>query len=128
MSLGWEVASRIRRALAVFVDLFVYYVVWGVAGSLLPVGSSLYILVLLLTVHVVATAYKGLSLGRLLTGIRVGRMKDVLPPGLRAALLRTALVITTGWPGMFVFMISLRNDEDPTRLWWDAAEGGRPAP
>ena len=121
MSLAWDRASSARRAVAVFVDFCVYFSLWGVLDSLLPVGSSLYVLILILAIHVVATAYRGLSPGRLVTGIRVVRTTDDLPPGHLAALLRTALVVATGWLGMFAFLLTLRAEEESPRLWWDAA-------
>jgi hypothetical protein len=121
MSFAREGASSTRRALAVFVDFCVYFTLWGVLGSALPVGASLYVPIVLVAMDVIATAYGGFSPGRLLTGIRVGRVTDDLPPGLRAALLRTALVVATGWLGMLVFLIKLEGRAEPPRMWWDTA-------
>jgi hypothetical protein len=73
---------------------------------------------------VVLTAFNGVSAGRWVARIRVVRVADGRPPGLWAALLRTGLVVLTGWFGLFSYSLRVRFlGAAPPRMWWDAAAG-----
>ncbi len=106
-----------RRGLATFIDFGVFYAIWAVFGIFVATAPLYFALRLFLFIDLVLTAPWGLSLGRFLTGIRVLRT-DGRRPGLPRALLRIALVLLTGWIGLFVFLFI-----SPDRMWWDAAAG-----
>ena len=115
-------AGGLRRSLAVFVDFLVFFAIWIAIGLVAPTGSVFYTLALFLVVDVVLTAFFGLSPGRFAAGIRVVRATAGGPPGLLAALIRTGLVVISGWLGLFLYLLSLRYlDRSPQRMWWDAA-------
>ncbi len=123
-------ASFTRRALAVFIDVFVVYAMWAVSGALIRVGSFYYALGFFFVLDVCLTAFLGVSLGRWITRIRVAR-PDGSRPGPVAALIRTAIVFLTGWVGLLVFLVTTLLGHwgfeglTPTRMWWDAAAGTR---
>jgi hypothetical protein len=116
-------ASSARRALAVFIDFLAYFAAWIAIGFLAPTNSFFYMLGLLLLVDVLGTAYIGVSPGRLLTGIRVVRRTDNRAPGLRPALVRTAIALGTGWLGVWFFLDGVREGSAPQSMWWDNAAG-----
>jgi len=119
-------ASAMRRMLAVIIDFFAVYAAWGVLGAVIAVGSFYYALGLFFLLDVGLTAFRGVSLGRWLTGIRVVKV-DGGQPGVGAALLRTTIVFLTGWGGILMFIVSAAlarwgfEDLFPSRMWWDAA-------
>ena len=115
-------ADGLRRSLAVFVDFLVFFAIWFAVGVFLPTGSLVYALALFLLIDVLLTAFIGLSPGRFATRIRVVRDADGAPPGLWPALLRTSIVVLTGWIGMFVYLLQRRYvGGSAPRMWWDAA-------
>jgi len=118
-------ASSARRAIAVVVDFFVFYGIWIGTGFAAPDYAFAAALGTFLLVDVAGTAYAGVSVGRLVAGIRVVRVSDGKSPGLARAALRTVLTVSTGWAGLLVFTATLRFDAAPARLWWDAAAGTR---
>ena len=92
------------------------------AGLVAPTGSLYYALGLFLLIDIALTAFLGLSPGRFAARIRVVRDVDGGPPGLWAALLRTVIVVLTGWIGLFVYLLQRRYvDGSAPRMWWDAA-------
>lgn len=122
-------ASGVRRILAVFIDFFVFFAAWAVVGALITAGSFYYALGVFLIVDVALTAFLGASVGRWITGIRVVRVTGGRP-GLGRALLRTTVVLVSGWAGLLLlsWLLWLRRllDSDrpiPDRMWWDAAAG-----
>ena len=119
-------AGGLNRALAVFVDTLVFLAIWTAIGFVVPFGSLLYGFAVFLLMDVVLTAFFGLTVGRFVTRIRVVRAADGGQPGLFAALVRTGLVVISGWVGLFAYLLSLRAfDQGPPRMWWDAAAGTR---
>ena len=119
-------AGGLNRALAVFVDTLVFLAIWTAVGFVIPYGSLLYGLGVFLLMDVVLTAFFGLTVGRFVTRIRVVRAADGGQPGLFAALVRTGLVVISGWIGPFAYLLSLRAfAQGPPRMWWDAAAGTR---
>ncbi len=123
-------ATAMRRMLAVFIDFFVIYGAWGAFGPLSRVFSFYYALGFFFVLDVCLTAFRGVSLGRWLTGIRVVKLNGG-EPGLGAALLRTAIVFLTGWVGLLIFLVTALlarwgfEGLFPSRMWWDAAAGTR---
>lgn len=117
------VATRARRAIAVFVDTIVFFALWTAIGFIATDGPLLYTAGVYFVVDVVLTAVLGVSVGRLVTGIRVAR-QDGSRPGLVPALIRTALVFVSGWAGLFAFSWFARlGVGNLSRLWWDRAAG-----
>ena len=115
-------ADGLRRAVAVFVDFLVFFAIWMAAGLVAPTGSLYYALGLFVLIDIVLTAFLGLSPGRFAARIRVVRDVDGGPPGLWAALLRTVIVVLTGWIGLFVYLLQRRYvGGSALRMWWDAA-------
>ena len=118
-------AGGVRRILAIFIDFLVFFALWYALGIFICAVSFYYALAAFLLVDVALTSFLGVSVGRLLTGIRVARL-DGGRPGPWRALLRTMLVFVTGWAGLLVVTIILWLDRDSEmlrRLWWDAAAG-----
>ena len=106
-----------------FIDFLTYFGVWIAVGFLAPTNSFFYMIGLLVLIDVLGTAFLGLSPGRLLTGMRVVRLTDNCPPGLRRALVRTGVVLAGGWLGLFFFNAGVRKGIGPQRMWWDLAAG-----
>ena len=126
MVTGVRQADGIRRAVAVFVDVLVFFAFWVVFGLVVTSGSLFYALALFLLIDIGLTAFLGLSPGRLAAGIRVVRDVDGAPPGLLAALVRTVIVVLSGWIGLFVYLLQRRYaGGSAPRMWWDAAAGTR---
>ena len=116
-------ASLVRRSLAVFIDFLVAFGVWVGAGVAL---RGAWWLLILFVLDVIVTATWGSSPGRWICGIRIVRVADGEAPGVRAALVRTALVFTTGWLGVVAVAIAAHVHHNPgERMWWDAAAGTR---
>jgi RDD family len=117
-------AGGMKRVLAIVVD---WFVVGIISTAIVPVAhewSSLYGWVLFLLLDVVLTAFYGQTPGRYVARLRVVSVRGGGPPGLWPALLRTTLVLISGWLGLFVYLLSLRYaDRAPRRMWWDAAAG-----
>ena len=122
-------AGGMKRVLAIVVD---WFVVGIIPTAIVPVAhewSGFYGWVLFLLLDVVLTAFYGQTPGRYAARIRVVRARDGGPPGLWPALLRTILVLISGWLGLFVYLLSLRYaDQAPRRMWWDAAAGTQLVP
>lgn len=117
----------VRRILAVFIDLVVFVVLWIALGALLGAPSFFYALVIFFVADIGLTAYRGVTAGRLITGVRVARL-DGTQPGLASAVIRTALILATGWAGLLWVSLVLWWDRErgmSARLWWDAAAGTR---
>jgi uncharacterized RDD family membrane protein YckC len=120
-------AGGVRRIFAVVIDFSVFYALWFAVGLFIAAGSIYYALAAFFLIDVVLTAFFGVTAGRALTGIRVARI-DGGQPGLGSAVIRTALVFTTGWAGLMWVTLSLwwsreegSDQPMPERLWWDAA-------
>ena len=123
-------ATAMRRMLAVLIDFIAIYATWGVFAAVIAAGSFYYALGFFFVLDVCLTAFRGLSLGRWLTGIRVVKL-DGSKPRLLAAFLRTAIVFVTGWAGLLIFLVTALlarwgfEGLFPSRMWWDAAAGTR---
>ena len=120
-------AGGVRRILAVFIDFLVFFALWLALGIFIAMGSLYYALAVFFVADVVLTAFLGVSAGRFLLGIRVAQL-DGGRPGPWRAVVRTALVIATGWAGLLWLSLSLwydREREMSSRLWWDGAAGTR---
>jgi uncharacterized RDD family membrane protein YckC len=124
-------AGGVRRILAVFIDFLVFFALWITIGAFFSIGSFYYALGVLFLLDAALTALWGATPGRWLTGIRVARING-LKPGIRAALIRTAIVFLTGWAGLILvsLMLGVRKETEsdramPSRMWWDAAAGTR---
>jgi RDD family len=122
-------ASGVRRILAVFVDAFVFFAIWGAVGLIARTGTIFYALGIFFVLDTLLTSFFGVSAGRQLAGIRVARSTGGRP-GIVPALIRTALVFLTGWVGLLVISVWLavlrmfESDRPiPSRMWWDAAAG-----
>ena len=83
-------AIGVRRILAVFIDACLFLAVWAAVGASGVDGSVLYSLAGFLALDIALTAYRGVSIGRLITGIKVARIGGGAP-GLGRAALRTGL-------------------------------------
>lgn len=109
-----------------FADFAIYFGVFAAVGILTaPVGGSVagpYVVPVLLVLHVVLTALYGSSPGRLLLGVRVIRA-DGEAPGLGPAIVRTLIVVASGWAGAFWFAEATGHASAPRRMWWDVAAG-----
>lgn len=111
-------AGSLQRTLAVCVDFLVFVAIWALIRGERPLVSALAVY---LIADVILTAYFGVSVGRLVFGVRVVR-RDGRRAGLAAAAIRTAIVFATGWAGVWVFAGSARTyDAPPTTMWWDVA-------
>jgi uncharacterized RDD family membrane protein YckC len=119
--------GSLRRALAPFIDFVVYFGVFAAVGIASATASSPTLLEqglvpILIVFHVVVTALTGSSPGRFMTGIRVVQAAD-RPPGLWRSLVRSALVLSTGCIGVYIFAEATAHGRPPRRMWWDAAVG-----
>lgn len=106
---------------------------WGVVASavqvFVPDYGAFFALIAYVLLDIVLTAFLGQSPGRYVARIRVVRVADGGRPGLGAALLRTSLVVISGWLGIFVYLLALRyTEQSPRRMWWDAAAGTQLVP
>jgi hypothetical protein len=122
-------AGGLRRVWALVVD----WLAWGVIASAFQAAvldyRAFYGLIAFLVIDVVLTAFIGQSPGRYVARIRVVRVVDGGRPGLGLALLRTGLVVVSGWLGIFIYLLALRYvDQSPKRMWWDAAAGTQLVP
>ncbi|HET6310407.1 MAG TPA: RDD family protein [Candidatus Nitrosotalea sp.] len=116
-------ASGSRRVLAVFLDFWGFFLIWISIAILQPVNSLLYSMAFYLTLDTALTAFLGTTPGRLIAGIRLVRAKDGRRPGVRTALLRTGLILATGWLGLFAYVIRLVGAGPVHRMWWDTLAG-----
>jgi hypothetical protein len=116
-------ARGTRRLLAVFLDFWGFFLIWIAIAILQPVNSLLYTLGSYLTLEIALTAFLGITPGRLMAGIRLVRAKDGGRPGLRAAVLRTGVLVVSGWLGLFVYAIRLIGAGPVHRMWWDTVAG-----
>lgn len=122
-------ASGFRRVSALLID----WVAWGVIATPMEFVvrdyGAFYGLVLFWVLDVFLTAFYGQSPGRYMARIQVVRVNGGGPPGLWRALLRTGLVVISGWLGVFIYLLALRfTDQAPKRMWWDAAAGTQLVP
>ena len=111
--------ARSRRIIAVFIDTIVFFAIWTVIGLAFSQGSLFYTVAVFFVIDVVLTAFLGVSLGRLVTGIRVVRETGATP-GIVPALIRTVLVFVSGWAGLLLYWWAGRVGFG-ARMWWDAA-------
>jgi uncharacterized RDD family membrane protein YckC len=122
MSVEVEPAGGVRRIVAVFIDWFVFFGIWIAVGIFIQMNSLFVALGLFVLVDVLMTGFIGRSAGRFATGIRVVRA-DGNAPGLARALVRTTLVLFTGFVGFFVYALGAKFGAPTPRMWWDAAAG-----
>ncbi len=121
--------SGMRRVGSILADWFVWGVVASVVQIFKPDWGAFIALVLYILADVVLTAFLGQSPGRYVARIRVVRVHGGSRPGLLSALLRTVLIIVSGWLGLFIYLLALRfTGESPKRMWWDAAAGTQLVP
>src|SRR5579872_3233187 len=115
-------AGVVQRSLAAFIDVCLFFAIWSAFGATSVDFPLLYALGAAVSVDLALTALFGLTPGRLVMGIRVA-LPDGRPPGFARALLRTALVFTTGVAGPLVLGLRSSSDAAPDRMWWDMASG-----
>ena len=127
-------ATMLRRVFAVVVDFLVLYAVvltvgLSVAGLGHPEFAFLGPVIFVVAIDLPLTALAGLSAGRWAAGIRVVRQSDGRAPGWTLALVRIALVVSTGIVGILYWNFAYYAahfwgaELGPLRLWWDAAAG-----
>lgn len=106
-----------------FLDFVVYSVAIGAVGFSGLFAAGPYVVPTILVADFLLTSLLGVTPGRFVMGIRVLR-PDGRPPGLMAGAIRTALVVTTGLVGVYMFSMRV-TDEDAAqyRLWWDTIVG-----
>jgi uncharacterized RDD family membrane protein YckC len=122
-------ASGFRRVWALVVDWFAWGVIADVFQVVIPDYGAFYALIAFLIIDVLLTAFQGQTPGRYVARLRVVRVADGGRPGLGPALLRTGLVVISGWLGIFIYLLALRFvDQSPKRMWWDAAAGTQLVP
>ncbi len=111
--------GRVRRVAAVLIDCCLFVASWAVIETFDRHNAVIYATAIFVLIDIILTASLGTSPGRFVSGVRVMTAKGAVP-GLPRALLRTALVLLTGWVGVLVFVSS---GVYPKRMWWDAAAG-----
>lgn len=122
-------AGGLRRVWALVVDWFAWGVIASAFQLAVPDYGAFYALIAFVVMDVLLTAFIGQSPGRYVARIRVVRVVDGGRPGLGRALLRTGLVVVSGWLGIFIYLLALRYvDQSPKRMWWDAAAGTQLVP